>query len=196
MPARSDQGDRPARSGRHRPLGEVGLGGRRRPAAVALSPYYWDWAWALASGLPAEDARTAFAAAWRSWHAAVGWGRGPAWHPYPAALRAWSFCGLFAGLVRGSGIEGGYRGELAALTGFLRRNLETDVGGNHLVKNLKALAGLAVFFGDDALLKPGPRPDRPGAAGPGAARRRPLAIRSANQVRQRQRPSTYCFTDV
>ena len=36
--------------------------------------------------------------------------------------------------------------------GFLRRNLETDVGGNHLIKNLKALAGLAVFFGDDALL--------------------------------------------
>lgn len=114
--------------------------------------YYWDWAWTLPAGLPPEDARTAFAAAWQSWHAAVGWGRGPAWYPYPAALRAWSFCGLFAGLVRGSGIEGAYRGELAALTGFLRRNLETDVGGNHLVKNLKALAGLAVFFGDDALL--------------------------------------------
>jgi uncharacterized heparinase superfamily protein len=114
--------------------------------------YYWDWAWALASELPAEDARAVFGAAWGSWHAAVGWGRGPAWYPYPAALRAWSFCGLFAGLVRGSGIEAAYRGELAALTGFLRRNLETDVGGNHLVKNLKALAGLAVFFGDDALL--------------------------------------------
>jgi uncharacterized heparinase superfamily protein len=114
--------------------------------------YYWDWAWALASERPAEDARAVFGAAWRSWHAAIGWGRGPAWYPYPAALRAWSFCGLFGGLVRGSGIEAAYRGELAALTGFLRRNLETDVGGNHLVKNLKALAGLAVFFGDDALL--------------------------------------------
>jgi len=114
--------------------------------------YYWDWAWALASEPPPEDARTVFAAAWRSWHTAIGWGSGPAWYPYPAALRAWSFCGLFAGLVRGSGIEGPYRGELAALTGFLRRNLETDVGGNHLVKYLKALAGLAVFFGDDALL--------------------------------------------
>ena len=44
------------------------------------------------------------------------------------------------------------RAELAAHAGFLRRNLETDVGGNHLIKNLKALVGLAVFFGDDALL--------------------------------------------
>jgi uncharacterized heparinase superfamily protein len=113
--------------------------------------YYWDWAWALTE-LPPGEARTVFAAAWGSWHTALAWGRGPAWYPYPAALRAWSFCGLHASLVRGTGIEGAYRGELAALTGFLRRNLETDVGGNHLVKNLKALAGLAVFFGDDALL--------------------------------------------
>jgi uncharacterized heparinase superfamily protein len=37
---------------------------------------------------------------------------------------------------------------LSAHAGFLRRHLETDVGGNHLIKNLKALAGLAVFFGD------------------------------------------------
>ena len=44
------------------------------------------------------------------------------------------------------------RAELAAHAGFLRRNLETDVGGNHLIKNLKALVGLAVFFGDDRLL--------------------------------------------
>ena len=34
------------------------------------------------------------------------------------------------------------------MPGFLRRNVESDVGGNHLIKNLKALAGLAVFFGD------------------------------------------------
>jgi uncharacterized heparinase superfamily protein len=114
--------------------------------------YYWDWAWTLASQLGQPEARSVFAAAWESWHASVGWGRGPAWHSYPASLRAWSFCGLYRGLVGGSGIEDEFRRELAALAGFLRRNLETDVGGNHLVKNLKALVGLAVFFGDDPLL--------------------------------------------
>jgi len=114
--------------------------------------YYWDWAWALAGEHRDPDAQAVFTAMWESWHSAVVPGRGPAWHSYPAALRAWSFCGIYRDLVQGGPIEGPFRGELAALAGFLRRSLETDVGGNHLVKNLKALAGLAVFFGDDALL--------------------------------------------
>jgi hypothetical protein len=33
---------------------------------------------------------------------------------------------------------------------FLRAHLETDVGGNHLVKNLKALIGLGIAAGDHA----------------------------------------------
>ena len=124
--------------------------------------YYWDWAWALAAQSPIEgatleqappaDAAALFAEIWRSWHAAVVPGRGPAWHPYPAALRAWSFCGIYSSLVAGGPVDGQFRAELAAHAGFLRRSLETDVGGNHLIKNLKALAGLAVFFADDPLL--------------------------------------------
>jgi uncharacterized heparinase superfamily protein len=124
--------------------------------------YYWDWAWALAAQEPIAQEPIArapltggpalFAEIWRSWHAAVVPGRGPAWHPYPAALRAWSFCGIYSSLVAGGPVDGQFRAELAAHAGFLRRSLETDVGGNHLIKNLKALAGLAVFFGDDALL--------------------------------------------
>jgi uncharacterized heparinase superfamily protein len=114
--------------------------------------YYWDWAWALASEPPGTDARAVFDAIWRSWRAAVTPGGGPAWHPYPASLRAWSFCGIYRHLVQGGPAEAAFTAGLAAHAGFLRRHLETDVGGNHLIKNLKALAGLAVFFGDDALL--------------------------------------------
>jgi hypothetical protein len=114
--------------------------------------YYWDWAWSLAGEHRDPDAQAVFTAMWESWHAAVVPGRGPAWHSYPAALRAWSFCGIYRDLVQGGPIEGPFRGELAAHTAFLRHSLETDVGGNHLIKNLKALAGLAVFFGDEALL--------------------------------------------
>jgi uncharacterized heparinase superfamily protein len=114
--------------------------------------YYWDWAWSLAGERRDPDAQAVFTAMWESWHAAVAPGRGPAWHSYPAALRAWSFCGIYRDLVQGGPIEGPFRRELAAHTAFLRRSLETDVGGNHLIKNLKALAGLAVFFGDEALL--------------------------------------------
>ena len=114
--------------------------------------YYWDWAWVLAGEHREPDAQAVFTAMWQSWHSAVAPGRGTAWHPYPAALRAWSFCGIYRDLVQGGPIEVPFRGELAAYAGFLRRSLETDVGGNHLIKNLKALVGLAVFFGDHTLL--------------------------------------------
>ena len=114
--------------------------------------YYWDWAWALATD-PGRDAGPLLAEIWASWRSAVAPGRGPAWHPYPVALRAWSFCGIYQPLIVGSRAEGAVLDELATQAGFLRRNLETDVGGNHLIKNLKALAGLAVFFADDALLR-------------------------------------------
>ena len=89
---------------------------------------------------------------WQSWQESVTPGRGDAWLPYPAALRAWSFCGLHRPLVAGSKIEGPFVASLAAHAGFLRRNLESDLGGNHLIKDLKALAGLAVFFADERLL--------------------------------------------
>ncbi|HEY6786072.1 MAG TPA: alginate lyase family protein [Trebonia sp.] len=114
--------------------------------------YYWDWAWALASWERPAQARAMFAALWSSWRAAVPPGTGPAWHPYPAALRAWSFCGVYGVLVAGGPCAEPFRADLAVHAGFLRRSLETDVGGNHLVKNLKGLAGLAVFAADDALL--------------------------------------------
>jgi uncharacterized heparinase superfamily protein len=142
------------------PADEVGIadwaGADWEPADAPLlwrfHLYYWDWAWALAGEHRGSDARAVFTAIWESWRAAVVPGRGAAWHPYPAALRAWSFCGIYRQLVRGTRIEEPFLAELAGHAGFLRRNLETDVGGNHLIKNLKALAGLAVFFGDDTLL--------------------------------------------
>jgi uncharacterized heparinase superfamily protein len=93
-----------------------------------------------------------FGRLWRSWQEAAEFGRGDAWLPYPAALRAWSWCGLYKELADGTEIEDAFTAELAAHAGFLRRHLEADVGGNHLIKELKALIGLAVFFGDGRLL--------------------------------------------
>ena len=122
------------------------------PALWRFHLHYWDWAWGLTAQPLRADARAWFAALWRSWHAAVTPGQGDAWHPYPAALRAWSFCGVHRDLVAGSDTEDRFIASLSAHAGFLRRHLETDVGGNHLIKNLKALAGLAVFFADEELL--------------------------------------------
>ena len=135
--------------------GRLGAGGLEAGAAPALWRFhlhYWDWAWRLASEPDRADARAWFAAMWRSWQAQIRAGRGDAWLPYPAALRAWSYCGLHRDLVAGGPIEDAFVASLSAHAGFLRRHLETDVGGNHLIKNLKALVGLAVFFGDSRQL--------------------------------------------
>jgi uncharacterized heparinase superfamily protein len=124
------------------------------PALWRFHLYYWDWAWALTTEPDRAAARACFAALWRSWQTAVTAGQGHAWHPYPAALRAWSYCGVHRDLVAGSEIEDSFLASLSAHAGFLRRHLETDVGGNHLIKDLKALAGLGVFFADEGLLAP------------------------------------------
>ena len=122
------------------------------PALWRFHLHYWDWSWGLIAQALRADARAWFAALWRSWRSAIMPGQGDAWHPYPAALRAWSFCGVHRDLVAGSDAEDCFIASLSTHAGFLRRHLETDVGGNHLIKNLKALAGLAVFFADEELL--------------------------------------------
>ena len=115
--------------------------------------HYWDWAWGLAADPDRLAARALFARLWRSWQASAEFGRGDAWHPYPTALRAWSWCGLHRDLAAGSDIEPDFVAGLAAHAGFLRRHLEYDLCGNHLIKDLKALVGLAVFFADERLLR-------------------------------------------
>jgi uncharacterized heparinase superfamily protein len=130
--------------------------GWEQPDAPRLWRYhlhYWDWAWGLAADQDRGAAQSLFAVLWRSWQASAGFGRGDAWHPYPVALRAWSWCGLHQILAAGRDIEPEFTAGLAVHAGFLRRHLEYDVGGNHLIKGLKALAGLAVFFADQGLLR-------------------------------------------
>jgi uncharacterized heparinase superfamily protein len=114
--------------------------------------HYWDWAWGLAAEPDRGSARVMFARLWQSWQAACAFGRGDAWLPYPTALRAWSWCGLYRDLVAGSDLEPAFLRAVAEHAGFLRRHLESDVGGNHLIKGLKALAGLGMFLRDGRLL--------------------------------------------
>jgi hypothetical protein len=76
--------------------------------------HYWDWAWELATEPDHSDARALFATLWRSWRKTAVPGRGDAWLPYPAALRAWSHCSLHRDLVAGAEIEASFIAELAA----------------------------------------------------------------------------------
>jgi hypothetical protein len=111
--------------------------------------HYFEWVWPL-TGLDRPEAQERFVRLWRSWRADTRAGRWDEWSPYVVSLRAWNLCATFEALVRGTEVEHDVVHHLRASLGFLRRNTEFDVGGNHLVKNLKALVGLGVFVDDGA----------------------------------------------
>jgi len=136
--------------------GPAGWCHRDAPRLWRFHLHYWDWAWALAAGADAgsnsdvaaaadaggkgevasgngarEEARELFARLWTSWSTATSFARGDAWHPYPAALRAWSWCGLYAPLAADGDLAPKLAAALTGHAAFLRRHLETDVAGNH-----------------------------------------------------------------
>jgi len=124
------------------------------PGAARLWTYhlhYLEWAWSFASHPDQAWARSAFSELWRSWELSAPFGRGDQWSPYVASLRAWALCGVYKPLIDGSDVQPSIDTSLAQHARFLRWHLEYDVGGNHLVKNLKALVGLGVFLGDETL---------------------------------------------
>ncbi len=119
--------------------------------------HYYEWAWALAQAPDRLWAQASFARVWRSWRSSIKPAREDAWSPYVASLRLWVLCGVFDALVRGSDIESDYLNQIAWHAGYVRSHLEFDVGGNHLLKDLKALIGGGVFLGQPDLVSTGRR---------------------------------------
>ena len=115
--------------------------------------HYFEWAWSFAAHTDRMWARETFASLWESWSSCTSLGDGDGWSPYAGSLRAWVLCGVYRPLVAGTSIETRYLAQLAMHAGFLEAHRELDVGGNHLVKNLKALIGLGVFLQDEALTR-------------------------------------------
>ncbi len=113
--------------------------------------HYWEWAFALADHPDRMWAQDRFLALWRSWRTSTTVGRWDAWSPYVASIRAWVFCNLYGPLVSQTTGDRDFTSDLAMHARFLRANLELDVGGNHLIKNLKALVGLGIFLADEDL---------------------------------------------
>ena len=111
--------------------------------------HYWDWAW----GVIALDDRGALALEelWHDWESSTSYGRGDAWSPYVVSLRLWTLCGLHPQLDTTPHFQKEIAAAICGHASFLRSNVETDVGGNHLLKNLKALLGAGVFLGDRSL---------------------------------------------
>lgn len=113
--------------------------------------HYWDWAWGLTQEPDRLRARAVFRRLLSSWQSQTHFGRGDEWSPYVVALRAWAWCGLYDSLVRGSDWEEEFVATLGLHARYLQTHLELDVGGNHLIKNLKALVGLGMFLRDEPM---------------------------------------------
>ena len=109
---------------------------------------YLECAWTFAAHPDRAWAAPAFAGLVRRWLDDHPTRRGDAWAPYVASLRAWALCDVHRELIAGSSDEPWYVELLDLHLRVLRRQLELDVGGNHLLKNLKALIGLGVLLGD------------------------------------------------
>lgn len=69
-----------------------------------------------------------------------------AWHPYVVSLRIVNWMLALAMAPAGQPVHDDWRSSLMTQVVFLEHNLETDVGGNHLLKNLKALALAGCFW--------------------------------------------------
>lgn len=140
--------------GESRSLGEAG--DWTQASASQLWRYhlhYWGWAWRLARDEDHLRARSDFRRLWHSWKAGTTFGRWDAWSPYVVAIRTWVLCGLHADLVAGSDWEDKYLRDVALHAGYVAANMEHDVGGNHLIKDIKALAGGGVFLDDVGLIR-------------------------------------------
>ncbi|MGE0878006.1 MAG: heparinase II/III family protein [Acidimicrobiia bacterium] len=117
--------------------------------------HYFEWAYAFASHPDEEWARAAFVDLWRSWTAGTTFGRWDEWSPYVASLRTWVLCDVFEPLVARSRFERDMAQAIALHAQYVLANMELDVGGNHLIKNAKALIGGGVFLGDVSMVETG-----------------------------------------
>src|SRR5205807_1467823 len=86
---------------------------------------------------------------WSEWRTAVKTGTADAWEPYVVSTRAWWMLAAYEKLVAGTSYDEAYLDDLAAHLQVVKASLEFDVGGNHLMRNLKAMVGLAIFLGDE-----------------------------------------------
>lgn len=113
--------------------------------------HYLEWAWTLLAHPDRDHAQRIFADHLHSWLDANPFGQWNAWAPYPTSIRAWALVNVEADLVRGTAEERRVADLLGLHAGFVANNLELDVGGNHLIKNLKALLGLGIRLGEPTM---------------------------------------------
>lgn len=132
---------------RERPFGLGSWQAADEPLLWRFTLHYFEWLADLES-LNDEGARAQARALIEDWITAHPQPRGLAWHPYPLSLRI--FAWLRHGAFLTEGATPAFTKQLATSLDrqarHLSRVVERHLGGNHLIKNLKALiaAGLCL----------------------------------------------------
>lgn len=93
-----------------------------------------------------------------SWLRSEGEPVRPAWHPYPTSARIVAWAAALSSVESWSEV---LRTRMARSLwrqgGYLRRTIEHDIGGNHVLKNAKALVVAGACFPNSSLLQAGLR---------------------------------------
>lgn len=141
---------------------EIDIGGgnwvqESYPMLVRYHLHYWEWAWSLAA-IDDEQRANLLERMWRSWEKiALAGNSSVIWVPYVVSLRAWALMGLWRWTRPKSAFRSDLECSLKTHLEFLSRSIEFEAGGNHLIKNIKALIGLGIFLRDDNAITRGLR---------------------------------------
>lgn len=73
------------------------------------------------------------------WLASESRPRRPSWHPYPTSVRLIAWSAALPSLAWPDGLGDRMAADLARQARYLRRTVEHDIGGNHVLKNATAL---------------------------------------------------------
>lgn len=107
----------------------------------------WEWFWSQLEEDVTVARRQRFPELWASWGECHPFPYGDAWHPFVVSTRIWVLLDLFDSVIRGGDAEQSVRDHLSLAGGYLMRHMEHFIGGNHLIRNWKALTGTAFALG-------------------------------------------------
>ena len=138
----------------HLPDGDVCLrsDGCWTSPRTALGRYELNYlSWALPNDLDAAPSVEDFRSVLTSWQQANPFGSRPAWEPYPASRRVPVLAAWLGIAEREPDLSQMIVAELHRHHAYISRNMERDLGGNHLLANLFAVCVTAAVTDRDGL---------------------------------------------
>ena len=110
-----------------------------------------------AAGTRTADGDAFWIGVLEDWLRACGDPRRPAWHPFPTSGRIVAWCAALSSGAWPSSLAEAMGASLERQLRLLRRSIEHDIGGNHVLRNAAALIVGGICMGDEAAERRGLR---------------------------------------